>query len=237
MRCPIHSCREYPNSFSACAFTARTKSSAVMTRASGRFTPPGEGCATFVVRVSGGTARPQWSGALQWLSVRAPISSVAAARPRFRDPSPCPRERAGLVTGSNAALDSGRNFTPGRQKSLGAHGAPACTAGRIVPRMARPEGRAARRFLRSTRTSEDVGPGITHLLSTEPRSHGLSRPVGRADRTEVLIVLPRRRNALLTHRRGPTQSRSLSSAPRGRRRIRSARRPDPGPRRSWPQRR
>lgn len=85
--------------------------------------------------VFGGAARPPWSGALQWLRSehRNPLS------PRFdhrvaAQPGP-PVRRASLVAGSDDALDSGRNFTPGRQKSLGRTGRQTEVRGQGGPEM------------------------------------------------------------------------------------------------------
>jgi len=76
-----------------------------------------------VVRVSGGAARSPWSSALQCLAIRASLlhdrGSTTGPRLSPFQTSPCGRAGfAGTSLADVTALDRGRNFTPGRQKSL-----------------------------------------------------------------------------------------------------------------------
>lgn len=117
-------------------------------------------------------------GCIATASVRAPISSVAAIRPPSRGQAPVLGEEDLRRRWRDDTLVSGRNFTPGRQKSLGAHGAPSCAARQGSRRGVLVLANEARRSRRSACTSETPDPGIAHLLSAAPfRSHRLSHPL------------------------------------------------------------
>jgi len=77
---------------------------------------------------------------LAMASVRAPISSVAAIRPPYRCQALALGEEDLHRRWRDGTLVSRRNFTPGRQKSLGAHKAPSCAARQVSLEASRPRG-------------------------------------------------------------------------------------------------
>jgi len=149
-------------------------------------------------------------------SVRAPISSVAAIRPLSRGQAPVLGEEDLRRRWRDDTLVSGRNFTPGRQKSLGAHGAPSCAARQGSRRGVLVLTNESQRSRRSACASGTPDPGIEHLLSAAPfQSHRLSRPVRDGPTVpEVLVVRARQAKRVSHLRRGWTLG-SVAAAPYG----------------------